>query len=289
MSPLEMHGLAFLAAFFIALIASTGGVTGAFMLVPFQVSILGIVTPNITATNHLYNVIAAPGGVVRYLREKRLTGPLVIVLAAGTIPGILIGLYLRITILAEADTFKLFAGIVLLVLALMMLRKPKKSGGMLRDDQDSGKVTCRRFSLLTIEYEFKQEFYRVSVPIVFLFSAFIGVIGGAYGVGGGVFTSAFLVGICGLPVYTTAGATLFATFFSSVVGVSGMAMIQLAGMNASYSTMPDFSLGIVMGVGGLLGAFVGAGLQKRVPSRWIAFVLAAFMIFIGLKYIIIFI
>ncbi len=286
MSPLEIHGLSFGAAFGIALLASTGGVTGAFLLLPFQVSVLGITSPSVTATNHLYNVFAAPGGVLRYWQEKRLTGPLTVILTAGTIPGILIGLYLRVAVLADAGRFKLFAGVVLLALSvILLLRTRLRAKKTDPPEVRSGEVECCTLTLWRLGFDFGGQSYGVLTPVVFFFSFLVGVVGGAYGVGGGVFTSAFLVGVCGLPVYTTAGATLFATFLSSVVGALGMTVMQTMGWTLGHQVGPDYSLGLALGLGGLAGSYLGARLQKRAPSLWIRLLLAAFMLFVGARYV----
>ena len=52
-------------AFAISLGTSMGGVSGAFLLLPFQMSVLGYVHPSVSATNQLFNVVAIPSGVWR--------------------------------------------------------------------------------------------------------------------------------------------------------------------------------------------------------------------------------
>ena len=54
---------ALLAAFGIAVTATPAGISGAVLLLPFQVSVLGTPSPAVTPTNLLYNVIATPGAV----------------------------------------------------------------------------------------------------------------------------------------------------------------------------------------------------------------------------------
>lgn len=51
-----------LAAFFISLLTTPAGVSGAFLLLPFQVSVLGFTSPAVSPTNLIYNVVATPGG-----------------------------------------------------------------------------------------------------------------------------------------------------------------------------------------------------------------------------------
>jgi hypothetical protein len=40
------------------------GISGAFLILPFQMSVLGFVTPSVSATNFLYNVVGTPGGIL---------------------------------------------------------------------------------------------------------------------------------------------------------------------------------------------------------------------------------
>jgi hypothetical protein len=53
--------VALVAAFAIAVITTPAGVSGAVLLLPFQVSVLGTPSPAVTPTNLLYNVVASPG------------------------------------------------------------------------------------------------------------------------------------------------------------------------------------------------------------------------------------
>ena len=59
----------FFTAFFISSFTSMAGVSGAFLLLPFQVSVLHYSAPSVSATNHVFNVVAIPSGVYRYIKE----------------------------------------------------------------------------------------------------------------------------------------------------------------------------------------------------------------------------
>lgn len=63
-----------------------GGIIGAFLLLPFQVSVLGFSSSTVSATNLLYNVIAIPGGAVRYIKELRIVWILTGAMIAGSLP-----------------------------------------------------------------------------------------------------------------------------------------------------------------------------------------------------------
>jgi uncharacterized membrane protein YfcA len=112
-----------LVAFGISFFTSMGGISGAFLLLPFQMSVLGFISPSVTSTNFLFNVTGTPGGVYRYARECRFVWPLAILIVAGIIPGVLIGYYLRITYLPDPKTFKFFVGCVLLLIAVKLLKE----------------------------------------------------------------------------------------------------------------------------------------------------------------------
>ena len=62
-----------LCAFLVALVTTPAGVSGAVLLLPVQLSLLGVPSPAVTPTNLVFNVGATPGGLLRFWRERRLT------------------------------------------------------------------------------------------------------------------------------------------------------------------------------------------------------------------------
>jgi uncharacterized membrane protein YfcA len=66
--------VALAAAYVIAVLATPAGISGAVLLLPFQVSVLGTPSPAVTPTNLLYNIVATPGGLYRYWRQARPAG-----------------------------------------------------------------------------------------------------------------------------------------------------------------------------------------------------------------------
>jgi uncharacterized membrane protein YfcA len=84
-----------LVAFVVSFFTSMGGVSGAFLLLPFQVSFLNFTSPSVSATNFVYNIVAIPSGVYRYLKEGRMAWPLTWVVIVGTLPGVFIGYYIH--------------------------------------------------------------------------------------------------------------------------------------------------------------------------------------------------
>src|SRR3989304_6228107 len=86
-----------LVAFVVSFFASMGGISGAVLLLPFQMSVLGFTSPAVSATNLVFNIIAIPSGLYGYAREGRLIRSLTWVVVGGTVPGVVVGQLVRFT------------------------------------------------------------------------------------------------------------------------------------------------------------------------------------------------
>ncbi len=111
----------------------------------------------------------------------------------------------------------------------------------------------------------------------------IGVIGGAYGIGGGSLMAPVLVAVFGLSVHAVAGAALFGTFVTSLVGV---ALYQFLPAPAGMSAQPDWPLGILFGLGGTAGMYLGARSQKYIPQHALKIGLAVVLTGLAAAYVI---
>ena len=286
-----------LVAFAVSFLTSMGGVSGAFLLLPFQMSVLGYTSPSVSATNQLYNIVAIPSGVYRYWREGRMIWPLVWAVVAGTLPGVLIGAIIRVTGLRDPRHFKLFAAAVLLYIGGKMVRDMLKQqaaaaatgkvapSGPLAASYGNPAATVRitESTLRRIGFTFQGETYTVPVSGIFLLCFIVGIVGGVYGIGGGAIVAPFLVTFFGLPVYTVAGAALMGTFVTSVAGVAFYS--ALAPFYPHLSVAPDWLLGLLFGLGGMAGMYLGARCQKFVPAKAIKWMLVVILTGTALKYI----
>jgi len=277
-------------AFIVSCFASVGGLSGAFMLLPFQVSALGFTAPGVSPTNLFFNIIAIPSGVYRFSCEKRMLWPLVWVMTAGSLPGLLIGVIIRVKYLPNPTNFKLFAGLVLLYLGIKLLLDILKKNNQQNSSKTNNSnsdfiVTDIHFNLKTISYKFDRSKYSLPNMPIFFLSILIGIIGGIYGIGGGAFLVPILVTIYGLPVYSIAGAALSGTFFASVVGVLFYTVIAPAFSAIGSSVKPDWMLGLMLGIGGMLGIYMGAFLQRFMPIKIIKIILMICLTMIAIKYI----
>lgn len=127
-----------LIAFVISFFTSMGGVSGAFLHLPFQMTFLGYTNPSVSAINQLFNIVTIPSGVYRYVKEGRMVWPLTWIVIAGTLPGVFIGALVRVAWLPDPRHFKLFAVCVLLYIGAKMIREllGKKSGQSGKEDSE---------------------------------------------------------------------------------------------------------------------------------------------------------
>jgi uncharacterized membrane protein YfcA len=222
---------------------------------------------------------------------------------------VFIGVIFRIKYLPDPKNFKLFVGCVLFYIAVRLLydltpkggaqkirtksleERFKKRSTQIRNQSDSMAsshvpIRTERFSLTHYAYEFYGETFSFNPLILFALTFAVGIIGGAYGIGGGSIIAPFLIAIFGLPVYTIAGAALLGTFLTSISGVTFYTLVAPIYAHTGLAIAPDWRLGALFGIGGFLGMYCGARLQKYFPAKAIKLILGLVILFLSVRYII---
>lgn len=246
--------LGFTAGVVLATLTAPVGVSGAVFLLPIQLSVLSVPNPAVTPTNLLYNVVAAPGALLRYRRGGQLSSPLARLLVAGTVPGVVLGALVRVYLLPGPDAFRLVAGLVLLALGAWLVHRTVGPP--------------RRTRPLTP---------RTTLALALV----VGLVGGVYGIGGGSILSPILVG-SGMTLAVVAPAAIASTFLTSLVGALVFAVLALFSEGA---VAPDWPIGIACGLGGLVGGYLGAHLQPRLPEVALRLLLGTLASAVGLLYV----
>lgn len=303
-SPLIPLVVSFVVSFF----TSMGGISGAFLLLPFQMSVLGFTSPAVSSTNLVFNIVAIPSGVYRYIRERRMAWPLAWITILGTLPGVFIGAIIRIKYFPDPSHFKVFMGCVLLYMAMRLLLDLRAKAGLEKSktediernfrerssrmrkavasgEIDTPAIRTVQFSVSEYAYEFYGEKFSFHTMKLSVLAFAVGIVGGIYGVGGGAIIAPFLVAFFRLPIYTIAGATLFGTFVTSIAGALFYAFIAPLYSNAGLMVAPDWLLGALFGAGGFLGMYCGARLQKYFPARLIKLVLTIILMYLAVSYL----
>jgi uncharacterized membrane protein YfcA len=246
------------AAYVIAVVATPAGISGAVLLLPFQVSVLGTPSPAVTPTNLLYNVVATPGALYRYWRHGQTFGRLALVLIAGTLPGVIAGSVIRVELLPAPEVFDVVVAAVLVPLGVWLaLTRPPRTG---EPDRPARLIPA---------------------PVLVVLAVAVGCVGGIYGIGGGSILAPILTG-SGRKPSEVAPAALASTFATSVAGVITFAILSV---HQHGPVAPDWPTGIALGVGGLAGAYTGARLQSRMPDVLIRRLIGVLVIAIGTRYL----
>ncbi len=252
------EAVALVAAFVIALVASPAGISGAVLLLPFQVSVLGTPSPAVTPTNLLYNVVATPGAIYRFWRQGQTGGRLTLVLISGTLPGVIAGSIIRVELIPGPRVFDVVVGTVLAPLGgWIALSRPQPA-----DKSAAGRHPIPASGLIAL-------------------SAMVGCVGGIYGIGGGSILAPMLIGTGRRPS-EVAPAALAATFVTSLAGVMTFTILSL---HQHAHVAPSWPTGIALGVGGLAGAYTGARIQSRIPELLIRRLIGILVVAIGVRYL----
>ncbi|MFF0483121.1 sulfite exporter TauE/SafE family protein [Streptomyces sp. NPDC004435] len=246
------------AGLLISVVTAPVGVSGAVFLLPVHLSVFGVPNPSITPTNLLFNVVAGPGALWRYRSDGALRGPLARRLVAGTLPGVVAGAVIRVYALPGPAVYRLLIAGLLLPLGLWLcartLLPARRPGPAASAEPSPAGLTALALA--------------------------VGVVGGIYGIGGGSLVGPVLVAR-GLPVARVAPAALATTFVTSVVGAVTYAVLSLVGTG---DIAPDWWLGLACGLGGLVGGYLGARLQPRLPERALRLLLGTLATAIGALY-----
>jgi uncharacterized protein len=245
--------VALAAAFVVSAVATPAGISGAVLLLPFQVSVLGTPSPAVTPTNLLYNVVSTPGALYRYRRQHQTGGRLALLLITGTLPGVIAGSVIRVELVPGPRVFDLLVAALLLPLGIWLAAA--------RPDRDRDPAR------------------QIPGPVLVVLAALTGCVGGIYGIGGGSILSPILIG-SGRPASEVAPAALASTFVSSLGGVVTFTILSLR----EGPVAPNWPTGIALGIGGIAGGYVGARMQSRLPDILIRRVVGILAIAIAAQY-----
>jgi len=251
--------VALTAAFAVSAVATPAGISGAVLLLPFQVSVLGTPSPAVTPTNLLYNVVSTPGALYRYWRQHQTGGQLALILITGTLPGVITGSVIRVDLVPGPRVFDLLIAALLLPLGIWLAAtRPGLNG-------DPAQPLRPR---------------RIPTPALIALACVTGCVGGIYGIGGGAILSPVLIG-SGRPASEVAPAALASTFVTSLGGVATFTLLSIR----EGPVGPNWPTGIALGIGGIVGGYLGARMQSRLPDILIRRVVGILAIAIAARYL----
>ena len=237
---IELFGAALLAS----ICGSMVGLGGGFILVPLLRLVFGLAPAEAAGTSLALVVANSGSGALTYLLQKRVNIRLGLLIAAGGLPGSILGAIAVQYISATAYDW-IFAIFLICVAVDMVVNANKRAQNRIAEDRAS---------------RAKSMSYRVAI-----FGGFgVGFISSMFGIGGGVIAVPMLLYFSSLPAHSISATSHFAIFLTSPVGL------------AVHVSQHDIRLAdvIPLVIGGLIGGPIGARLSLRLKSRQLLIIVA---------------
>jgi uncharacterized membrane protein YfcA len=253
--------------FLITFIAVMIGVGGGVFIVPLLTLAYGFTPAHAVGTSLLVIIFGGFSATIGYSRHKLVFFKVGLMLAVATIPGSIVGAFL--TSVLPGATLGLIFGFFLIAVAVRMifsnnLFRRKKPGAA------DSKVIWSEPEVLADKRRFLAAF-----GLCF----FGGVVSALLGIGGGLVFVPILSIVLLLPIHVVVATSMFTMVFTSFAGV--VQHWTLGNVNLEY--------GLLLAVGAVVGAQVGAWVCKRVSGEKLQVVFAVALILLSAQMILKFI
>ena len=125
------------------------------------------------------------------------------------------------------------------------------------------KTLDKSWRAITVEFWDIQ--WRLSVPLLFLLGAGVGLVSSTLGVGGGFLMTPILVTMFGLPLYVIVAITLPYVFVQSAIALFSYTVT--VPLITGVHTPPEWAWGFYASSGAIFGAWLASKTQRYVPQR----------------------
>ncbi len=248
--------------FLIAIVASLTGIGGGIFMVPVLTLLYEFVPKNAAGTSLTVIVFTAVASTLNYARQKRIFWRTGLVLASTTVPGAYLGAWLT-TQLSARDLGLIF-GFFLLAVAVYIisdLGNAKRSGS-----RDAG--SSQVFDLGLVKSG-------KTIAMGAGLSFFGGLASGLLGIGGGLLVVPIMTFAMGMAIHFATATSMFTMIFTSVSGV----------VQHNQANQINFESALLLALGAIFGAQVGAYTSKRISSKNLRRVFGIVVIVSGLNMI----
>ncbi len=230
--------------FLIAIVASLTGIGGGIFIVPVLTLLYEFVPANAVGTSLTTIIFTAIAAALNYAKQRRIYWRTGLVLAVTTVPGAYLGAWLT-TQLKPRDLglifsfFLLFAG-VYIITDLKNLKRSKNQSKALKQKSDSELVRSGR-----------------TIAVGAGLSFFGGLASGLLGIGGGLLVVPILTFAMGMSIHMATATSMFTMIFTSMSGI-------IQHFQANHI---NFESALLLALGAVFGAQVGAYTSKRISSK----------------------
>jgi uncharacterized membrane protein YfcA len=231
------------------------GVGGALVLVPLLLLLYPDATPQaITGVSLAIVLVNALGATFAYARQRRIDYRNGLIFAAGTIPGVLLGVWTLQFV--SRSLFGLIFGLVMVVISTFLVFRSEPTRQAI---SVNGTYNCNR-------------------PLGFALSVGAGFLAGLLGIGGGIIHVPVMVYIMCFPTHIATATSTFILMFTGATGV----LTHLG--QGTYGA--DWTILLLLAAGVVVGSQLGARLSKRFHGRTLIRLLALALAITGLRLVI---
>jgi uncharacterized membrane protein YfcA len=251
-----------LAGFLIGVVATLTGVGGGVFIVPLLTLAFSFSPADGVGTSLTVILFTAIGATLGYSRQKRIYYKAGLLLAVLTVPGALLGAYL--TAVLSASWLGVIFGVFLILVAAQIIAKGvlgKRGAG----------------SSMNSEAEVFGSRRRLAGGILLAF--FGGIASGLLGIGGGVVLVPIMALLLLMSMHVAGATSMFTMILTSLSGVAQH--YALGNINLEFA--------LLIAVGSVLGAQVGAYTSKKVSGRNMRRIFAVLLIIVSVQMLIKFI
>jgi len=249
--------------FLVGTVASMVGVGGGVFIVPLLTLVFNFSPSNAVGTSLATIVFTSLASTANYSRQKRIYCKTGLILAITTVPGAILGAHL--TSIIEAQLLGLIFGSFILLVALRMIFKLNFSKNRRSDTEKSNPVDS--------ESSLFERKNKVLLGVVLGF--FGGLSSGLLGIGGGSLMVPIMVLAMGIPMHITVATSMFTMIFTSTFGV--IEHFRLEHIHFDYA--------LLLVIGTIFGAQLGAYASKRISSRNLRRIFGAVLIIVSIRMI----
>ncbi len=268
----------------VGFIAGLFGVGGGFLLTPFLIFI-GVPAPVAVATSSVHIAASSVTGALTYWRRQALDIHLGAVLIVGGVIGTVLGVmffnqmrrlgFLDLIITLSYVTLLMSIGCLMFVEsigAMIENRKKRRAAGGASVKPPPEKAWHQRFP-------FHRHFARSKlttsvIPVVGL-GTIIGFIGTVLGIGGGFLVVPALIYLFRIPTNVVVGTSLLQIVVTMIVGIF---------LHATISQAVDVILGLVLVIGGVIGAQFGVRTGQTLKGEQFRLLLAMLILAVGVRF-----
>jgi hypothetical protein len=248
-----------LLGFLIGTVASMVGVGGGVFIVPLLTLLYDFSPAQAAGTSLTTIIFTSLASTANYARQKRIYYKTGLILATATVPGAFLGAYL--TSIIEARLLSLIFGVFLFFIALRMTLKLNFS-------------RTKQSALVDSKSSLFESRNKILLGVVLSF--FGGISSGLLGIGGGSVMVPIMVLAMNIPMHITAATSMFTMIFTSTSGVI---------KHFSLDNI-DFKFALLLVLGTIFGAQLGAYASKRISSVNLRRVFGVVLILVSIRMII---